>query len=122
MHRAAQRAASQQIDLCPLQLARAGAGENEPAAAALLLDELMHHGEHGGSALYLVHHDDPGFGSTLDELPQPLGPRRQLTLQVGLEQVEPERPGELRPQPSGLAGAAWAEQEEARPGVLEESR
>ena len=51
----------------------------------------MDDGQHLGRALYPVHHDDPRLWCALDELAQALGPRRQLALHVGLEEVDPER-------------------------------
>ena len=64
----------QQIDARPLQLSRAGTGEDELPARSLL-HEQMDRIEQGGNFLNFIQHDRPGWRGCSHDFFQPLRPR-----------------------------------------------
>ena len=58
---------------------------------------------------------------SVHEFPEPFGTRREALVDLGLEEIDPERVGERLPQEGGFAGARRPEQEMTGLRRLEES-
>ena len=117
-HDAPRRPAAEQVDPGPADLAGAGAGEGEDGAPGV--DEGVDDVEQLRRLLHLVDDDGPSLGGQ-DQVPQALGAGQQVSMDVGLQQVHPERFRESLAEPGRLAGAAGAEEKEAALRRTEES-
>ncbi len=104
------RAAGQQVGAAATQLACARTRQHE--AAAPLLDEPVHRVEQGRQALHLVD-DHGGRGAGAHQRFEPVRAQQQLAVEGGVEQVEHQRVRKGLPEPGGLAGTAWPQEEEA---------
>ena len=117
-HDAPRRPAAEQVDAGPADLAGAGAGEGEERAPGV--DEGVDDIEQLRRLLHLVDDDGPSLGGQ-DEVSQALGAGQEVSMDVGLEQIHPERFREPLAEPGRLAGAAGAEEKEAALRRTEES-
>jgi hypothetical protein len=111
----------QQVHAFPLELARAGAGEDEPETAAPL-DQIVDHVQEDGRLLHLVDHHHAPVRIAGDQLPQPFRPCGVLPVDLGPQQVNPQRVRILLPEPGRFPRSARSEEEEMSGRSLEESR
>ena len=98
-----------QVETSAPELSRARPREDEPATVARL-EELVHDREELRDALDLVEDNGVAAGLPAYEVTQPLGPRRQLPLDLRPQEIDVERVGQY------VLGATSTSRSRAAPG------
>ena len=104
------RPPAKQVHPLTAQFSSAGSGQDE-ASAAFAFDEEMNHFQKRGQLLDFVDDDLRAPRVGLDHFEQPLGPRGELPVHRGIEQVNPKSVGKLVLGPERLARPTGSEQE-----------
>ena len=108
MHGEGKSTARKEVDAASPQLSSAGTGQDE--AQAPRLDEAMNLVEEFRNLLDFVQ-DNPAFMVAGNTPFEAVGSGKKLGAESGFEEGEIDGVGETLPHPTGLAGAAWSEQE-----------
>ena len=113
VHPLQQQSAREQVDARSPQLAGRGTGEHEPRRRPVTapFDEVMDDIEQCRNPLHFVEDDDLRLQVAVDEIPEPVGTRREALMDLRLQEIDPEPVGERFSQKGGLAGTAGTEQE-----------